>query len=190
MRDGIYKNLPLGRGWKSFLKSCERAKDRGETACSKAYRAVAHELAVELSPGFIPRLVAAAKNGESLLPCFRGIEQDVTSRQLGGNNSWFENAVLRCAKRLQAEGVRGRAIVDKALGEAIDDLKSRRVRHIAQHCWKVAGPETKPIIRAARDALARADCSSIVTEVLEGKKPKIPRVNRTVDADEDLTKES
>ena len=36
MRDGIYKSLPLGRGWKSLLRSCEREKERGETACVKA----------------------------------------------------------------------------------------------------------------------------------------------------------
>jgi hypothetical protein len=29
MRDGIYKSLKLGQGWKSLLKSCEREKERG-----------------------------------------------------------------------------------------------------------------------------------------------------------------
>ena len=53
VRDGIYKNLPLGRGWKSLLKSCEREKERGDTSRSKAVRAIVAEIGVELSAEFL-----------------------------------------------------------------------------------------------------------------------------------------
>jgi hypothetical protein len=76
VRDGIYKNLPLGRGWKSLLKSCEREKERGGTAGAKALRAIVAEIGVEVSGKFIHELLATARRGESLLPGFRGIDRE------------------------------------------------------------------------------------------------------------------
>src|SRR5271165_5282689 len=94
VRDGIYKNLPLGRGWKSLLKSCEREKERGDTSRSKALRAIVAEIGVELSAEFLQGLLSRARRTESLLPGFDGIDRDATCRDLGGTNSPFENDVL------------------------------------------------------------------------------------------------
>jgi hypothetical protein len=66
MRDGIYKSLPLGRGWKSLLRSCEREKERGETACVKARRAIIAELCIEVLPAFIHEIRARARQNESI----------------------------------------------------------------------------------------------------------------------------
>jgi hypothetical protein len=187
VRDGIYKNLPLGRGWKSLLKSCEREKERGETSRSKAARAIASEIGVELSPQFLQALLSRARRTESLLPGFEGIDRGVTCRDLGGTNSPFENDVLASAKRMEARGVRGRAIVDGALKESIENLKQRRVRQIEQHCLSNAGTKSKPVIDAARAAVSAVDVSTVTNHLMQGERPKVPRANREVNLDEDLT---
>jgi hypothetical protein len=187
LRDGIYKNLPLGRGWKSLLKSCEREKERGETSRSKAARAIASEIGVELSPQFLQALVSRARRTESLLPGFEGIDRGVTCRDLGGTNSPFENDVLASAKRMEARGVRGRAIVDGALKESIETLKQRRVRQIEQHCLSNAGTKSKSVIDAARAAVSAVDVSTVTNHLMQGERPKVPRANREINLDEDLT---
>jgi hypothetical protein len=187
VRDGIYKNLPLGRGWKSLLKSCEREKERGDTSRSKAVRAIVAEIGVELSAEFLQGLLSRARRTESLLPGFDGIDRDATCRDLGGTNSPFENDVLASAKRMEARGVRGRVIVDKALNESIENLKQRRVRQIEQHCLANAGAKSKPVIDAARDAVCAADSSAIADSLVQGQRPKAPRLNRDIDLDEDLS---
>jgi hypothetical protein len=188
MRDGIFKNLPLGRGWKSLLKSCEREKERGETACVKAVRAIVSEIGIELSARFVHELLARAKRSESLLPGFSGIDRELTCRDLGGTNSPFENDVLASAKRMEASGIRGRAIVDKALNESLEYLKRRRIRQIEQHCLSNAGTESKPVIEAARQAVSKADTSAITDQLMRGERVKAPRQNRQIDLEEDLTK--
>jgi hypothetical protein len=188
VRDGIYKNLPLSSSWKSLLKSCEREKERAETTCAKALRAIVAEIGVELSGRFLHELMARARRGESLLPGFRGIDQELTCRDLGGTNSPFENDVLASAKRMEAESIRGRAIVDKALNESIEKLKRRRLRQIEQHCLSNGGTKSKPVIDAAREAVSRADTSAIADQLIRGERPKAPRLNRDIDLDEDLTK--
>jgi hypothetical protein len=188
VRDGIYKNLALGRGWKSFLKSCERAKERGDTARTKAVRAVISELGVELNANFVHGLIVRARRGESLLPGFNGIDSELTPRDMGGTNSPFENDVLASAKRFEAQGVRGRAVVDNALNEGIENLKRRRVRHIAQHCLLNGGTRSKPVIDAVRQAISGIDNRSITDQLVQGQRPKLPKVRRDIDLDEDLKK--
>lgn len=188
MRDGIYKNLPLGRGWQSFLKSCEREKERAHTASVKALRAIVAEVGAELSGKFLHELLATAKRSESLLPGFRGIDRYLSCRDLGGSNSPFENDVLASAKRIEAQGTRGRGIVYGALNNSIQNLKRRRLRQIEQHCLSTAGAESKAVINAARQAVLRADTSSLADQLIRGEKPKAPRLSREIELDEDLTK--
>lgn len=188
MRDGIYKSLPLGRGWKSLLKSCEREKERGETACAKARRAIIAELCIEVSPTFIHEILARARQSESLLAVFRAFDLDLTCRDLGGNNSPFENDVLASAKRMEAKGIRGTAIVDSALKESLERLKERRVLQIEQHCLYEGGVEARPMIQAARQAVSGADTSVIVTDLTQGKRLKTPQLKRPIDLEEDLSK--
>lgn len=187
MRDGIYKSLPLGRSWKSLLKSCEREKERGDTSHSKALNAIVTEIGVELSAEFLQGLLSRARRTESLLPGFDGIDGEATCRDFGGTNSPFENDVLASAKKLQARGVRGRAIVDKALNESIESLKQRRIRQLEQHCLSSAGTKSKPVIDAAREAVSKADSAAIADQLVRGQRPKTLRPNREIDLDEDLT---
>jgi hypothetical protein len=188
MRDGIYKSLPLGRGWKSLLRSCEREKERGETACVRARRAIIAELCIEVSPTFIHEIRVRARQSESLLAGFKAFDPDLTCRDLGGNNSPFENDVLASAKRMEAKGIRGMAIVDHALKESLDRLKDRRVLQIEQHCLYEGGVEARPMIQAVREAVSQADTSAIVTDMTQGKRLKLPRVKRPIELEEDLTK--
>jgi len=188
MRDGIYKSLKLGSRWKSLLRSCEREKERGETSVCKAQRAIIADLCIEISPAFIPKMLGRARQGETLLNGFTSFEVGLTSRDLGGSNSPFENDVLASAKRLEANGTRGRNIVDLALRESLLRLKERRILQIEQHCIAEGGIEASPIIRAARQALVVADVSAAVNDLLDGRKPKSPRTKRPIDIEEDLTK--
>jgi hypothetical protein len=189
MRDGIYKTLPLGRGWKSLLKSCERESERIETARRKAQKAATAEVWVELSPRFVRELLRITSNGASLLPGFSGFTDGSSCRDLGGNNSPFEQDVLANAKMLERKGSRGKTIVYEALGKSIENLQQRNIRHIEQHYLQNAtGIESKPIIDAARTAILQTDNASIVEQVVKGERPKTQPLKRPIDLDEDITK--
>jgi hypothetical protein len=185
MRDGIYKSLNLGRGWRSLLKSCERAKERGETAENKAHTAVARDFNLEVSGMFVQQMLARVRQ-DNLLPGFRALDSDLTCRDLGGNNSPLENDVLATAKRLDASGVRGRSILDRALGESLERHKRSRMLQIQQHCLSEIGLAAKPIIEAVRHALSRADTASLIDARLQGKTPKLSRGAHPINLDESL----
>lgn len=185
MRDGIYKTLNLGRGWKSFLKSCERAKERGATAIEKAKAVVTRDFYLEVSSEFVHKLLGMVRK-EDLLPGFRAIDPSLTSRDLGGNNSPLENAVLASAKRLESKGVKGRALVDHALGESLEEHKRSRMFQIEQHCLKEAGLSAKPVIEAARMALLRTDPVGVVASRFQEKPRRIVLTARAIDLDENL----
>ena len=187
MRDGIYKSLKLGQGWKSLLKSCEREKERGNTASAKARNAVAKDLYIEVSAVFIHELLARVRPTD-LLPGFKSIDPDLTCRDLGGNNSPLENDVLASAKRLESKGVRGRAVVDQALGESLERHKRARVVQIEQHCLNEAGLKSGPIINAVRQAMLRADVSDVVENLIQGKRLKLSRPKQPIHPDESLEK--
>lgn len=187
MRDGIYKSLKLGQGWKSFLKSCEREKERGETASERARNAVAKDLYIEVSAGFVHELLGRVRTAD-LLPGFRSIDPEITCRDLGGNNSPLENDVLASAKRLEAKGVRGRAVVYQALGESLERHKRARVAQIEQHCLNEAGLKSRPIVDAARQAMLRADVSDVVENLIQGRRLKLSRPKQPIHLDESLEK--
>jgi hypothetical protein len=163
MRDGIYKSLNLGRGWRSLLKSCERAKERGETAENKAHTAIARDFKLEVSGMFVQEMLARVRQDNLL-----------------------ENDVLATAKRLDASGVRGRSILDRALGESLERHKRSRMLQIQQHCLSEIGLAAKPIIEAVRHALSRADTASLIDARLQGKTPKLSRGAHPINLDESL----
>jgi hypothetical protein len=96
--------------------------------------------------------------------------------------------VLSSAKRIEARGIRGQAIIHEALHESIENLRQRRFLQIQQHCISNAGTRAKPVINAARDALSAMDAYSIAGQVIQGKKPRAPRIKREIDPDENLKK--
>lgn len=123
---------------------------------------------------------------EDLLPGFRAIDPSLTSRDLGGNNSPLENAVLATAKRLETKGVKGRALVDRALGESLEEHKRSRMFQIEQQCLKEAGLSAKPVIEAARLALSQIDAAGVVAGRFEERPWRIVPTARAVDLDESL----
>jgi len=68
MRDGLHKDLPLGRAWQGVVKACEREAERGETARTRATTALASDVRKEVSEGFIRQLVQTADNGHHCCP--------------------------------------------------------------------------------------------------------------------------
>src|SRR5260370_37326842 len=108
MRDGIYKTLPLGRGWKSLLRSCEREKERGEISLAKARHAIAQETYAEVSAQFVSALNLHAIRGDSLFEGLNNMSPDLSPRDIGGCNSPFEKYALKNYARLQKESVFGR----------------------------------------------------------------------------------
>jgi hypothetical protein len=187
MRDGIFKDLPLGRSWRSLLKSCERPKERGETVQIKATRAVLSDLRNEIGGEFLHNLLDLGRRIDRLLPGFSCIDPDLTCRDLGGTNSPFENDVLKRTRRLAEGGKRGSELVYVALRDSIEQIKSCRVRQIEQHCLLKAGSKAGPIVNSAREALRSVDSSSIAEQLSSGGKMKTPSLKRPVDLNEDLT---
>jgi hypothetical protein len=185
MRDGIYKSLKLGPSWKSLLRSCERASECGETTELKAQAAITRDFNLEVSGVFVHDLLARVRQ-DILLPGFRALDDDLTCRDLGGVNSPLENDVLETAKILEAKGVRGRAILDRAFGESLERLKQHRLLQIEQHCINEAGVAAKPIIEAARHALSCADTATLIDTKLQGRTPKVPNTKRPIHLDESL----
>ena len=190
MRDGIYKSLPLGRSWQSFAKSCERGSERGDRATAKAERAVVLQLRNELGGSFLSNLRKHVDRGAAMLPGFQErIDDGLSCRDLGGTNSPLENDILVRAKRLQWEGVTGRSVAEKALKEAIEELKTRQSWQIEQHYILQAGAAAKPVIHAAREALNGVDSKSIAESIINDGLPKTPKVkNQPIDPDENLRK--
>ena len=186
MRDGIFKDLPLGRGWKSLLKSCEREKERGSTAYVKATRAIISELNGALGAAYFQNLTGKIKRGESLLPGFVALEEDTTSRDLGGSNTPFENDLLSSTKRQLHKGLKGLNAIDAAMRESIENMKRRQFSHIQQHYLLKAGLEAKPTIDAAGTALGEVDSASLATQFRDSKRPALPKLVRPIDLNEDL----
>jgi hypothetical protein len=73
------------------------------------------------------------------------------------------------------------------LKESIENLKQRRVRQIEQHCLSNAGTKSKSVIDAARAAVSAVDVSTVTNHLMQGERPKVPRANREINLDEDLT---
>ena len=185
MRDGLHKDLPLGREWQGVVKACEREAERGETARTRATHALASDVRTEVSEGFIRQLVQTADDASSLLPSFKAFAPEATSRQLQGSNSPLENEIVANVKRLESNGLRGRPLARSAVEEALKDRGERRARQIEQTCH-AAGAGV--IARAATDAIKNVDLSTIIEPLLKNEPLRSSPQRRHVDPDEDLTK--
>jgi hypothetical protein len=187
MRDGLHKDLPLGRAWQGVVKACEREAERGETARTRATHALVSDVKKEVSEGFIRQFVQTADDGASLLPSFNAFAPETTSRQLQGSNSPLENDIVANAKRLEGSGLRGRPLAQRAVEEALKDRGASRARQIEQTCHS-AGEGAGAIARAATDAIKSVDLSTIVGPLLKNEPLRAAPKRRHVDPDEDLTK--
>jgi hypothetical protein len=186
MRDGLHKDLPLGRAWQGVLKACEREAERAETAREQATNALARDVKREVSKTFVRQLVQTADDGASLLPSFNAFGEKTTSREMQGSNSPLENDIVANAKRLESDGLRGRPLARRAVEEALKERGESRGRQIEQTCH-TAGEDAGAISRAARDAIRGVDLSTIVEPLLRNEPTRCSAKRRHVDVDEDLT---
>jgi len=187
MRDGLHRDLPLGRAWQGVVKACEREAERGETARMRATTALTSDARKEVSQGFMRQFVQIADDGASLLPSFNAFAPETTARQLQGSNSPLENEIVANAKRLETNGLRGRALARRAVEEALKDRGASRARQIEQTCHS-AGAGAGAIARSATDAIKDVDLSTIVEPLLKNEPLRAAPKRRHVDPDEDLTK--
>lgn len=183
MRDGLHKDLSLGREWQGLAKACEREAERGDTAREKASDAIAADVRKEVPDAFVDRLVTAAENAATLLPSFTAFGPQLTPRHLHNANTPLQAEICANAARLEADGVSGRLLARRAIEEAIKDRGQRRGRQIGQH---YAGEGA--IARAANNAINRVDTGAIAEALLEHKPLRQKHKRREIDLDEDLTK--
>jgi hypothetical protein len=187
MRDGIWKDLPMSSSWRTLVRRCEREADRSEPAVQAAERALELDARQELSSAFLRQLTALAHRSSEMLPNIGSFEHVATARDIGGTGSPLEESVLNSARRLEATGLRGGALVQQALEQSIALRSGARIRQIEEHCVVKAGSQARPIVQAARRAVAAIEHSSMVRRILSGEGPmKLPRPS--VNADEDLTR--
>ncbi len=188
MRDGIHKTLSQPRPWRGLLRSCAREAERGETAYRRAKKAIESDLATELTPGFIRRLVLRAAESETLLPSFKVFDDNSSSRDLAGENAPLENLVLDHARRLERDGIHGARLANDAVEGALVEWMHRRMRHMTQHCLGEAGEAARPMLDAVRAAIAAQDFKAIVAARLAGDQPAAAAEKRPINLDEDLAK--
>lgn len=185
MRDGLHKDLPLGRAWQGFVKACEREAERGEPARTRATHALLADFRQEVSPTFVRQLVQGADESASLLPTFKAFGPTATSRKLAGANSPLENEILANARRLEEEGLRGPSLAQQACEQALRSRSECRVRQIEQHC---RAEQAARVGRAARDAIASVNLTTIVEPLLQDSVPPSAPKKRPIELDEDLSR--
>lgn len=184
MRDGIFKDLPLPRAWRSLMRAAGRPAERGETARRFAEKALARDLNQEV-PSVSRVLDQLAGNGQKTLPGFEA--PAALGHARGELRSPLEQAIVAAGRRLESEGVHGSALKQQSLSEGINEWAERRLRHIEQHGLAKAGSQAWPALSAAREAVTSA-ISPVTQSVLSGTSSASSAVRRPVDLDEDLTK--
>ncbi len=185
MPDGIYKNLPLPKPWRSFLRSCTLDAERGEVAREKYERAVGAELR-DVSPLFMAAV--GEKAAESLLPGFKVFGAEVTVVDLGGKNSPIENRILANLKRLENEGLRGDELLRQSYIGALQERIGAQQRLIEQTVVASGlDSDAKATLSATRDALGSAKISPMVERFIAGHALDLPPARRSIDLDEDLS---
>jgi hypothetical protein len=188
MRDGIYKNLPLPKPWKAFLKSCTLDAERGEIAREKCERAVFLELR-DVPPKFREAFREKIKATESLLPGFKVFGSEVTSSETGGENSPLTNRVLAHARRLESRGLKGQELEGTAYAVALEDGLAAAQRLIEQTILTSGSDsESKATLTAVREAIKSVKTAPIVDAFLAGGSLNLPPARRPIDLDEDLSR--
>lgn len=187
MRDGVYKNLPLPRPWKSLLRCCDREAERGETARRMAERAVESDAFRELTPGFLRCLAEAIEANSTALPGFSILSDYGASRDLGGQNSPLENDVLARAKRLAIDGsLQGSDLMNNAIEGGLTEWVNTQRRAMELHCL-VSASETaaRPALNAVYNSLATVDIQVIAKNVIAGERRPITRLRKRIHVDRD-----
>ena len=187
MRDGIYKNLPLSKPWRAFLKSCTLDAERGEIAREKCKRAICMDLR-QIHPQFRAAFRKRAELTESLLPSFEVFVVEVTSSDLGGQNSPLTNQILVQARALERAGRKGKELERAAYAGALEQTMNAHQRAIEQAILTSGSDsDSKATIGAARDAIESAKIVLIV-DAFRADSLELPPARRQVGLDEDLSR--
>jgi hypothetical protein len=188
MRDGIYKDLPLGRSWRRLVRACARAAEQGGTTRRLAEHALQLDASREMSPAFLRGLNQLCAQRSGTLPGIATPLSMSTARELGGCGSPFEQSVLATAQRLEGQGANGQELARKAIADGLRTWgEERRFRQIEQHSLSKAGPQAQPLLRAARQALREADTDTLALQIVSGTRD-VPKARSKLSLDEDLTK--
>lgn len=149
MRDGIYKDLPMPRGWKSLLKACLREAERGEVAARAAYKAMHADVRRDVSAEFLGRLRRMAESNQPNLPGFGSAGVEFAA---GMAATPHERCIAQHAQRLHANGVGGRDLMQRAVSEGLADMRSQQLRQVEQHIYLRGGRGSREVINAVRNA--------------------------------------
>ena len=189
MRDGIYKDLPMPRPWKSLLRCCEREAERGDTARRMAERAVESDAHRELTSKFMRDLAKALEADNTALPGFSILSDYQASRDIGGQNNSLENNVLARAKRLSSDGVRRDDLIIQAIVEALGERVRSQWRALEQYCLVYESEAVRPTLYAVRGSLDSIDLHRVAKGVIAGERKPTTRLRRRIDVDrDDLTR--
>jgi hypothetical protein len=187
MRDGIYKNLALSAPVRAILKSCTLDAERGQIAQEKCERAAGIELR-NIEPLFRKSFREKCDSTELLLPGFSAFPVDVTSTDLGGQNSPLANQILAQARHLERAGLKGADLERSAYAGAIGECMDAHRRSIEQTILaERPDAESKATIAAARNAFESTPSMHIVDELLAGAL-HLPPAQRRVNLDEDISR--
>lgn len=183
MRDGIYKDLPMPRGWKSLLKACLREAERGETAKRAAYKAMHADVKRDVSQEFLKRLRRMAESNQPNLPGLGSAGLDFAA---GVAATPHERCIAQHAQRLHANGVGGRDLMQRALSEGLSDMRTQQLRQVEQHVYLDGGrgaPEVMTAVRTACNGVAE----QLAAECCGAAPKRAATATRTrIDPDEDL----
>ncbi len=184
MRDGIYKGLKMGRGWRSLLKHCEREADRGPRAQQAAVSALDRDLRRNVQAATLRGLRSIANDMSRFLPGLSPHDPR-SSSDTPVNASPLEDTVWRHFRRVLSEGGQGDDAVRRAVRDALGEWKERCIRQVQEQCLSHPSRNTQKILAAAQDALNAANCDEISRRFVSGEKiSKMAR--KQIDLDEDL----
>ena len=188
MRDGIYKNLPLSKPCRAFWRSCTLDAERGDIAREKFERAASAELRA-IQPQFKSAFRERTELSESLLPMVR-VFDNLTARNLGGQNLPLENEIVAQARHLEELGLKGAELERQAYARGLQETMNAQHRLVEQTILTGADSDSKATIRAARNAKQSAKIMPIVDAFVAGRSVDLPPARRPVDLNEDLSRTS
>lgn len=190
MRDGLYKNLPLPRPWQAALRSCTLDAERGTIAREKVERAIGQDLQREVQAPFMRAFREEADRAESLLPGFSAFGE-VTSRDLGGQNTPLQNEIIAQARHLEGAGLKGAGLATAAVLSAVTERKQRCGRQMEQTALTSGSDsDAKATISAVRNAISGAKIAPLVEAFIAGCPLDLPPARHPIDLDEEISRTS
>src|ERR1022692_1439104 len=127
---------------------------RGEITREKGERAAGLELR-EIRPQFMAAFREKAETAGSLLPGFKAFDADVTTSDLGGQNSPLENRMLAHARRLESAGLKGAELIEASCAAALQETLGANQRLIEQTVLAAGSDsDAKATLGAVRDAFS------------------------------------